>query len=356
MKVITTAQNSLPGKKGNYMLKQFTLTAILATSLLVYGLTAPEEGSVGNVGHGTPAAPSGHGNSGGPISHGNPAAPSVGHGYYSAPAGYGFRSSPMMPSRPDFRGPMGPGQQGFQHGPRPGFPPSRMRPPMRPPYFPGPYPITGPNYPAPFYSPYYGPQYWFWYPAPLPTYVYYDYPDYYDYPPDYYPYYDNGYNGYYSQGYSNGNSYDNDGSAGQYQEQSDTNTQENSLADNQDPKKLQQQSEAWVVEQLGLQGNQKTQFLAHLRKLQSMRKIFMMTRQTLTEELDELQKDNASQEEMSAKIQEIQDLDTKFQGDEKAALSMLMNGLTVSQKAKYYSLKSQLAPAQDQKRTRTNQP
>ena len=79
----------------------------------------------------------------------------------------------------------------------------------------------------------------------------------------------------------------------------------------------------------------------------SLRQTYVLTRKEFTDDLKTLQTDNAPTGELTQKMQDIQDLDTKFQADERTAISNLMAGLTPGQQAKYYSLQSQMAPSKE---------
>jgi hypothetical protein len=262
---------------------------------------------------------------GGPRGGGGGGGFSGGPGFRGMGAGgYGFRA-PY--SRPAAHAAFAPGQRAPYFGSR--FAPS---------------PTWGPRaFPA---GPYWGPRYWFWLtwdPWPWPGYFYEPWPDYY-----YYPYYDYDYAGYYSQptsGYNYGDQYANPGPQSEYQQPSDKGS---SQQDSTDPKKLQRQYESWITDQLGLHGKHKDEFLAKLQKLQALREDFMEKRSTLTDELADLQQKSSPETELSGKMTQIEQLDKKFQKDEQTELSSLMSTLSVSQRAKYYSLQSQYGQQQQQ--------
>ena len=147
------------------------------------------------------------------------------------------------------RPPNSPPTQGSRRGPGHGFPPPQMGGPPTSPTF-GIGPVSVPINPTPVYNPLsYGYPYWLMLncsPAPLSTVTYtYYYEDvnYTDYPPDYYPYYDNGY---YDGGYSSGASYNN-------VQPATTDTQPDSANTNT----AQLQYENWVADQLGVTGYQR---------------------------------------------------------------------------------------------------
>ena len=181
-------------------------------------------------------------------------------------------------------------------------------------------------------------------PCPWPDSIYITEPETYAYTnvnyypyPDYYGFYN--YNSYYyPYNYSYGNSYTYQDYNNEGNTSPETSNEDYNQTQSQNLEQLQKEYESWITQQLGLEGIQKTRFIANLRRLQYLRENYLEERQNLTDELGSLQSQNASEDILNKMIKQITDLDNQFQKEEKIALTNLMKPLTVEQKAKYYSL------------------